>query len=423
MQQINKSSRDFRQEQCVKAWLKTNGKGCITASTGFGKSRVGLMIMSRILNKYPTKHILIVVPTTLLKEQWEQQIDGWGFSLNCEVQVINTVIKRSWSCDLLIIDEIQRIAADTFKEVFNTVKYSYVLGLTATFERLDGKHKTIEQYCPVCDNVPINECLINGWISPYKIYRVLINVDDIETYKQYNRQFQSDFEFFEYDFNLAMSLLGPNGFVNRAKLRDKRCPNGTEEQRKVMFNNITYHATSFMRMIQKRKAFINNHPKKIELAQRIIDNRPDSKIVTFSNNVKMAESIKRGNVYTGKTSKKKGRMTIEEFNLQDSGVLCTCFKADEGMDIKGLSVGIVLGTNSSEIKATQRIGRICRFEEGKQAEMFYLIINDTVENEWFKKANSKQSYITIDEEGLNDVLAGKEPKPYVKKVKDFQFRF
>lgn len=423
MQQIEKSSRDLRQEQCVKAWLKSKGRGCIVASTGFGKSRVGLLIINKILNKYPTQRILIVVPTTLLKEQWEQQIDSWGFSLNCDIQVINTIIKQSWTCDLMIIDEIQRVSADTFKEVFNTVQYKYVLGLTATFERLDGKHKVVEKYCPICDNVPINECLINEWISPYKIYQVLIDVPDIETYKQYNKQFQSDFEFFGYDFNLAMSLLGPKGFINRAKLRDERCPNGTEEQRKAMFSNITYHATSFMRMIQKRKTFINNHPKKIELAQKIIDSRPNAKIVTFSNNVKMAESIKRGSVYTGKTSKKKGRTTIEEFNSKETGILCTCFKADEGMDIKGLSVGIVLGTNSSEIKATQRIGRICRFEEGKQAEMFYLIINNSVESEWFRKANAKQQYITIDEEGLNDVLAGKELKPYTRKIKDFQFRF
>lgn len=423
MSDCEKSSRDIRQEQCVKAWLRSKGKGCIVASTGFGKSRVGLLIIQKILNNYPTQRILIVVPTTLLKEQWEQQIDSWGFSLNCDIQVINTVIKQSWACDLMIIDEIQRVSADTFKEVFNTVKYKYVLGLTATFERLDGKHKIVEEYCPICDNIPIAECLANGWVSSYKIYQVLIDVDDIEVYQRYNKEFQTHFEFFGYDFGLAMSLLGPKGFINRAKLRDERCPNGTEEQRKTMFKAITYHATAFMRCIQARKAFINNHSKKIELAQRIIDSRPNSKIVTFSNNVKMAEAIKRGNVYTGKTSKKKGRITIEEFNSKETGVLCTCFKADEGMDIKGLSVGIVLGTNSSEIKATQRIGRICRFEEGKQAEMFYLIINNSVESEWFKKANSKQPYITIDEEGLNDVLAGREPKPYTRKIKDFTFRF
>ena len=423
MQSNEKSSRDLRQEQCVKTWLKSKGKGCIVASTGFGKSRVGCMIISKILSKYPDKNVLIVVPTTLLKEQWEHLIDSYGYSLSCSIQVINTVIKNVYTCDLLIIDEIQRVSADTFKEVFNTVNYKYVLGLTATFERLDGKHKLIEQYCPICDNIPITECLINGWVSPYKIYQVLIDVDDIETYKRYNKEFTEHFEFFGYDFNLALSLLGPKGFINRAKLRDERCPHGTEEQRKAMFTSITYHATAFMRCIQARKAFINNHPKKIELARKIIDNRVGSKIVTFSNNVKMAEAIKRGNVYTGKTSKKKGRTTIEQFNTQQEGVLCTCFKADEGMDIKGLSVGIVLGTNSSEIKATQRIGRICRFEEGKQAEMFYLIINNSVECEWFKKANIKQNYITINEEGLDAVLRGEEPPPYTKPIQNFTFRF
>ena len=42
---------------------------------------------------------------------------------------------------------------------------------------------------------------------------------------------------------------------------------------------------------------------------------------------------------------------------------------------------------------------------------------------WFNNANKNQPYITIDEEGLNDVLLGKEPKPYVKKIKDFTFRY
>ena len=64
-----------------------------------------------------------------------------------------------------------------------------------------------------------------------------------------------------------------------------------------------------------------------------------------------------------------------------------------------------------------------RKENDKQAEVFYLIINNTVETKWFSTAHQNQPYITIDEEGLNDVLAGKEPKPYVKKIKDFTFRY
>lgn len=320
--------------------------------------------------------------------------------------------------------EAHRVPADTFAEVFKTIKYKFILGLTATFERLDGKHELLNKYCPVIDEISLAEAQFQGWISDYKEYQVILEVDDIETYKEFNRQFQVDFEFFGYDFNLAMSLLGPKGFINRAKLRDERCPNGSDEDRKKMFTAITYHATSFMRAIQSRKAFINNHPKKIEVARKIIEARPDAKIITFSNNIKMAESIGMGGkVFSGKDSKKKGRMTIEEFSQEKSGLLNTIRKADEGLDVPGLSVAIILGLDSSKTRKTQRIGRVARKEGNKQAEIFTLVIADTVECDWFKRSNSSNNVIIIDEDGLNDVLAGKEPKPYTRKIKDFTFRY
>lgn len=221
-----------------------------------------------------------------------------------------------------------------------------------------------------------------------------------------------------------MSLLGPKGFINRAKLRDERCPSGTEEERKNMFKAITYHSTAFMRAIQQRKAFINNHPKKIELAQKIIQARPNSKIITFSNNIKMAESIGMGGkVYTGKDSKKKARANLEEFNLQSQGLIHSVAKLNEGADIKGLNVAIILGLDSSETKSTQRRGRVIRYEEGKVAEIFNLVIADTIECKWFANSHKSSSYITIDEEGLETVLRGEEPKPYTRRVKDFTFRY
>lgn len=330
MQQIKKSSRDLRQEQCMKAWFKSKGHGTIVGSTGFGKTRVGLMIISKILNKYPDKKVLIVVPTLTLKEQWLKQIDNLGYSLNCNVQVINTVIKQQLVCDLLIIDEIHTVLAETFAQVFKTVKYQYVLGLTATFERLDGRHEICNQYCPVCDEVNIIECLTNGWVSPYKEYQVLINVDDIEEYQQYNKDFIKYFEVFNFDWDLMQKCTGPNGHFEQAKLRNERCPNGTEEQRKQVFQTIKLSAINCMRAVQKRKAFINNHPKKLELTRRIIEARPFSKIITFSNSIKMAESIGVGKVYSGKDSKKKGRTTIEEFSKETSGVMNTIKKCDAG---------------------------------------------------------------------------------------------
>lgn len=98
-------TRDERQEQSKRAWLQNKGRGTIVAATGVGKTRIALNIIKSLLSKYPTIKVLVVVPTELLKTQWLEQLDQWGFSLNAEVQVINTTSKNGYTCDLLILDE------------------------------------------------------------------------------------------------------------------------------------------------------------------------------------------------------------------------------------------------------------------------------------------------------------------------------
>ena len=417
-------SRDERQEQCRVTWIKNKCKGSIQACTGFGKTRVGLNCIKTLLSKRPGSRVLIVVPTDVLQIQWQNILDSNSLSFYCTVAVINTVVKHSWQCDLLILDEEHRYAADTFKQVFKKVQYKMILGLTATFERLDGREEIIAKYCPVIDKITVQEALLNGWVSKFKEYLVLIDVDDIDKYKQLNKEFTSHFEFFNFDFDLAMKMIGKDGYKYRIAYRDQLLPdNALEEDRINMFKNITIHAMGFMRAMQDRKTFINNHLKKTEIANMIIQARPNSKIITFSNNIKMAESIAVGEVYSGKTSKKKGRTTISEFNLKPTGVLNTVKKAIEGLDVKGLSVAINIGIDSSEIKAVQKLGRIIRAEEGKEAEMFNIIINNTAEVEWFKKSHKNAEYITIDEENLKKVLLGKEYSEYKKPVPKLSFRF
>lgn len=417
-------TRDERQEIARVKWIKSRCKGTLVQPTGCGKTTSALKCLKSVINKYPSMRILVVVPTDNLKNQWRQQLDNWGMEFNADVQVINTVVKHNWTIDILVLDECHRYAASTFQQVFKTVNYKYILGLTATFERLDGKQEIVSKYCPVIDEITLLEAKLNNWIASYKEYLVILDTDDIDIYKEYNKSFISSFESFNFDWNLAMSCIGPKGFIERAKYRDKLCPNGSEEQRKNLFKSITFNSMNFMRMIQKRKTYINNHPKKIEIARKIIEARSNSKIITFSNNIKMAESIgMNGQVYTGKDSKAKARANLEDFNNAKIGLIHSVSKLNEGADIKGLSVAIILGLDSSEIKAVQRRGRCIRFEKDKTAEIFNLVINQTVELEWFRNGHPNNDYITIDEQGLEDVLAGREPKPYVKHIKDFTFRY
>ena len=418
-------TRTERQQLSVKRWLASKGKGTIVGATGYGKTRCALMAIKALLKKYPQFRILVVVPTEALQKQWMGHVNDWGFQFNVEVVIINTCVKHRWMCDLLILDEIHRDAAEEFSKVFNQVKYKIILGLTATIERLDGKHFLIEKYCPVVDEISTMECLVNGWISQYKEYQVLIDVDNIDYYKSLHTEWLKHFEFFNYDFGLAMSMCNKEGWKNKLKYRDELYKGNDENMKKQILQSINYHSAQFIKTMTARKAFIYNHPKKLEIARKIMEARDGSKIITFSSNVSMAEAIEGGqNVYTGKTSKKKGRVMLEDFISGNIKTLHSCKKLDEGFDCPDASVAIILGFDSSETKSTQRRGRVVRKFEDKVAEIFYIVINNTQETKWFKDSHQKtDNYIIIDEKGLDQVLRGEVPTITTQKPGELMFRF
>lgn len=218
-------------------------------------------------------------------------------------------------------------------------------------------------------------------------------------------------------------MIGQVGLKNRLQYRDTLCPNGTKDEKSKILKEIMYHSMGFMHAMQNRKKFIHNHPQKIEVAREIIKYRADKKIITFSANTKMAEAIGVGYVYTGKEGKKKNRITIDEFIKLDKGVINSCKLAIEGFDCPGLSVGIVMGVDSSATKAIQSTGRVVRKEGSKYSEMFTLVMENTVECEWYKKSHPKGDYVTIDVDNLLKMLKGEPWSPYKKKIQNYTYRF
>ena len=384
-------TRTERQKECVRKWLNNKGIGVVLACTGFGKSRTAISAIKLLINRNPDAFVLISVPTEVLKEQWLENLIHEDLLLNCKVEIINTIIKHEYDVDLLVIDEIHSTASDCLREIFNCVNYKLILGLTATLERLDGKEEIIKQYCPVVDEISLDEASKNGWVSPVKEYLVLLDVDLAE-YNEWNRKFIGFFSYMNYDFNLAMKLatnaITRNKYAKKLGLKPKELA------------GIAY---GWMQALRKRKAFVQSHPKKFEIAEKILNFRKDKKCVTFSATIKDAEKFKTGYVLHSKKSKKENKTVLEKFNADATGVLHSSKSVDTGVDVKGLSVGIILSTDSSKIRKIQRSGRICRFEPGKQAEMFTLIIKGT--QEWNWAMNSAYSnYIVINEEQLDKVL-------------------
>lgn len=404
------SSRTLRQQEAVNKWVANKCVGCINAAVGFGKTRIGIMAISRFLAKNPTRKVIIAVPSDPVRLQWMKELQD--NNLEAEVKTFFDVSKNKYSCDLFVLDEIHRVASEQLINTFNNVTYKIILGLTATFERLDGRDKLISQHCPVIDTITTEEAISKGWLSNYREYLVLIEPEDIEIYRNLNQEFTEHFSFFNFDFPLAMKL------STDWKARIKYAKDHNLDLKVVLV-----HAMGFNRTLQARKKYINNHQKKIDLTNLILEHRQDKKCVTFAATIAMAEKIKYGKVYSGKDSNKKGRITLDEFINQDSGVLNTVMKLNEGFNDPSLSVAVILGMNSSKTVKTQRRGRVLRAYDGKTVEIFNLVIKGTVEEQWFKNSVGSDNYLTIDEENLINLLEGREIKPKKNRQTSMLFRF
>ena len=179
------------------------------------------------------------------------------------------------------------------------------------------------------------------------------------------------------------------------------------------------------RSLRARKAYVMDHVKKLEITRKILTAYPYKKAITFSATIKQAEQIGQGYVvHSGKT-KKKNRITMEEFAKMSTGAIHTAKSLDEGSDVPGLSLAIILSNTSSQTQKTQRLGRVIRYEENKEALVFTLVIKGTMEEGWYNTSTAGKNYIEITESELDEILLGKESENMIQEGKEMgqMFRF
>lgn len=405
-------TRSERQSLAIEKWKESGCRGSYVFCTGFGKTKTALDAVERVISKNPWINVTIVVPTKVLKDQWLEKLAERD--LIAEILIMNTAAKRKFNCDFLIIDECHHINSTCLSNIFNNCNPRLILGLTATYERLDGKEKEVlDKYAPVCDVVTIEEAKENQWVSPYKEYKVLIDVDLTE-YNKANTTFMNHFAFFNFEWNDFMKCVTDP--IYRAKYA---------KHINCTVKEVQAHAFACNKAMQFRKNFIFNHPKKLEVAKKILECRQNSKAITFNGSIEQCKKYGFGYVLHSKNKKRDNEQILDEYSKCKYAVLHTSKMADEGLDVQGVNVVVITGFTSSQISKLQRIGRSIRFEPNKTAEVFTLVLNETQESKWFKKSTEGLSFIEINESELDKILNNEELINKRKQIqeKETVFRF
>ena len=365
-------TRTERQIEVLKKWRANNFRGIFQAATGFGKTYTAIMAIQGMVTKADIKSCLVVVPTITLKAQWETELAKHKIKF-AEVLVINTAIKQPRDYDMLVLDECHRYAADSFKRIFEVADCDYVMGLTATLEREDGLHDIILDYLQLIDQVTVDECLDNGWISPYTVYNVAVPLPDDEqiAYKKVNNSFK----------HFAATLgFGGDAFRNAQKY----LKSGSNEQRGK--------AAMYYNAMRKRKTICLNNSNKVEATNDIIKALGKVNGLIFSGTTDFAEKLqeKLGDIcmsFHSKITKKQQKDIVARFKDKRTKVryLSSVQALNEGFNVPDCSIAIIAGSNSTKRTFIQQLGRVVRMQVGKQAVIVNLYTPDTQDAVWTKK--------------------------------------
>ncbi len=368
--------RDY-QEEAINYWLRNGGKGIIALPTGSGKTVIGVAAIAKVSLK-----TLIIVYTKEQLLQWrkslmeftdaEQHMIGLYYSKEKRISDITLatyqtaykyIHKLSPYFGFLVIDEVHHLPADKFKHIATSSPAAYRLGLSATPYREDGKHTYL---FPLMGGVVYyktpSELAKKGYLAPYRVITVKVSLSSNEKkeYDELRKLFKKYMVFGSFDDLVKEAQKGNLMAIKALRIHSR-----------------------MLQIIQKSKS-------KLMKVKEIVEKELSSgkKIIIFAHYVEVAKAIAdlvNGYLLTGSVKDEVRKKIIEEFKKSRSGVLVVTTVGDEGLDIPDASVGILVAGTGSRRQFIQRLGRLLRPGQGKEAVLYEIVAKGTSEESQARK--------------------------------------
>jgi len=237
------------------------------------------------------------------------------------------------------------------------------LGLTATPERADELHHDLTFLIGnEIVRIPHSDLEEKGYIAPFMTQQVpvVLEAEEMRRYEKARRIYRN--------------------FIATRKIRFRSIRDF--EQKLVFWSGRDPGAReALLAHHEARKIAFNAQGKIVKIGELLKQHR-SAQILIFTEFSATAEAIGRKfliPVITHRTKRTERAEILLKFTSGEISKLCTGRVLDEGLDVAGASVGIIVSGSAQARQYIQRLGRLLRPKEGKEAILYEIVSENTIE--------------------------------------------
>lgn len=359
------------QREALDSWIKHGYSGILALPTGSGKTVIAIAALALL-----SERALIVTYTREQMFQWVDKIleftnaprDIVGTYYSDEKRIAPILVTTYQTAfrhikrlaplyTVLIIDEVHHLPADKFRHIAINAYATKRMGLSATVIREDGRHTEL---FPLMGGIVYHkaphELSEEGYLAPFVIRQVYVSLTGEERrrltelrklYRQYSEG---------YTFQQILEL----------------ARKGVERAQKAL----SIHS--------KIQQLVHKARNKVSAVRDIVAKEVErgSKVIVFTQYVDQALELGRvlgAPVLYGGLDPKSRKQILEGFKSNAYRVLVVTTVGDEGIDIPDVNVGVIVAGTGSRRQFVQRLGRLLRPADGKQAVLYEVVVRGTAE--------------------------------------------
>ena len=369
-------TREEAFSQCLAALNKSNFT-LVELPTGYGKSYISIRMTNHIIETFckdkPEVSILLLVAKTAHKGTWKKELSKWGGikgNVNLIIECYESLHKHTEKYfDIIIMDECHHLNSDLRQELFNTISFGKVIGLSATIPRKLKQYFQYEYHAQtvLCN---ITDAIKDGVLPEPQIILYPLELDNVHTTETIEINPKAKGSLYHGPFSKLWSY---------RKMKVHAIISCTQRQKlNDMNSQILYQKNSFMRTHQEytknkwlfscgeRIKYLAN--LKNSIVKAILSSLDNERTLTFCKTIEQAECLGK---YCIHSKNPNSEQIYNDFNAKKINHITSVNILNENANLVDCKYAIFANYSSSEICSVQRCGRALRHKSPVIIMPFY----------------------------------------------------